>query len=342
MVGADAATIRLLTPDKRMRLISSIGMADEKIEKKGVIPVTNSLCGKAMAGETILYQENPCDCQDEDGVDISCTNNGVIIVPLQHQNRTLGVYTLFVPLKQQNISVEMDRLLLNIGQNLGMAIEKFRLERKAQQNQLDQERTHIAHELHDSLAQTLASLRIRTQLISEEIESVSTKSKISHLKHGIYQANRELRSLISNFRAPINNQRLIPAIKSLSDKFNQETGINIYFQHHSKEMNIDPEREGHIIRVIQESLTNIRKHSQAKTVRILAELTDGAQFRILIEDDGVGFFPDEKEPIDGEHIGLSAMEQRMKSKIEIDSEPGDGTHITITGSINNEDIFNIL
>ncbi len=359
MVGADAATIRLLTSDNQMKLLSSIGMEEERAQQKGVIPVANSLCGDALSGQTILHQEAPCDCQDEEGNELPCSQNGVIIVPLQHQERILGVYTLFVSPERQNISQEMDRLLLNIGQNLGMAIEKFRLEREAQKSKLDQERAHIAHELHDSLAQTLASLRIRTQIMEEHQKQAEKHApensvtgthhyEILHLQKGLHQANRELRSLIANFRAPIHQQGLIQAITTLTDTFRKETGINTYFQHQCEAIQLPPETEGHLLRVIQEALTNVRKHSQAQSVRILADCIKDQRFRVLIEDDGIGFTPGEKVPIAGEHIGLSAMQQRIDAidgRLEIESEPGEGTRILITGAIGNsseEDIFELL
>ncbi len=357
MVGADAATVRLLTRDNQMKLLSSIGMLAEQEQQKGVIPVNNSLCGRALSSKEILHQENSCDCPNTQGVELPCSESGVIIVPLQHQEKTLGVYTLFVSPERQAISQEMDRLLLNIGQNLGMAIEKFRLEQEAQKSKLDQERAHIAHELHDSLAQTLASIKIRTQIMEENqkrADKVSGQTshhhyEILHLQQGLLRANRELRSLIANFRAPLHQQGLIEAITSISDTFRKETGINTYFQHQCTTIQLPPETEGHLLRVIQESLANIRKHSQAQNVRILANCIQDQRFWVLIEDDGIGFDTEQRVlPIAGEHIGLSAMQQRMEAiggTLEIESEPGEGTRISITGAVkaqNEEDIFDLL
>ncbi|MBT3309419.1 MAG: GAF domain-containing protein [Gammaproteobacteria bacterium] len=357
MVGANAATVRLLTRDNQMKLLSSIGIEEKQEQLKGVIPVNNTLCGQALSGKQILHQENVCGCPNEQGVELSCTDSGVIIVPLQHQEKTLGVYTLFVSPERQEISQEMDKLLLNIGQNLGMAIEKFRLEQEAHKSKLDQERAHIAHELHDSLAQTLASLKIRTQIMEENQKRADKHAaqeshhhyEILHLQQGLYRANRELRSLIANFRAPIHQQGLIESITTISDTFRKETGINTYFQHQCDTIQLPPETEGHLLRVIQESLVNIRKHSQAQNVRILTNCLENQRFWVLIEDDGIGFDTEQNIlPIEGEHIGLSAMQQRMEAiggTLEIESEPGEGTRISITGAVkeqNEEDIFALL
>ncbi len=361
MVGADAATIRLLTRNNEMRLLSSIGMTEQTERHKGTISVSNTLCGTALFGKEVLSREEACGCADSAGNLHSCSNNGVIVVPLQHQSRTLGVYALFVSPERQSISREMEKLLLNIGQNLGMAIEKFRLEQEAHKSILDQERAHIAHELHDSLAQTLASLRIRTQIMEENAKRADAHTRaplsnphhnhyeILHLQQGLNQANRELRSLIANFRAPIHQNGLIDAITEIADGFRRETGINLYFQNRCQQIELATEVEGNLIRVIQESLTNIRKHSQAQNVRILINCDGTDRFWVLVEDDGIGFDPDQPTiPIAGEHIGLSAMQQRIEAiggTLEIESEPGEGARISIIGSVtrpNEEDIFKLL
>ena len=63
MVGANAATVRLLTRDNQMKLLSSIGIEEKQEQLKGVIPVNNTLCGQALSGKQILHQENVCGCQ---------------------------------------------------------------------------------------------------------------------------------------------------------------------------------------------------------------------------------------------------------------------------------------
>ncbi|TDJ21733.1 MAG: histidine kinase, partial [Gammaproteobacteria bacterium] len=78
---------------------------------------------------------------------------------------------------------------------------------------------------------------------------------------------------------------------------------------------------------------NIRKHSQAGSVRILLRaLRAGGEHYILIEDDGIGFDETKIEPVGGQHLGLTILRDRaaqINGEITIDSEPGDGTRITL-------------
>jgi len=82
------------------------------------------------------------------------------------------------------------------------------------------------------------------------------------------------------------------------------------------------------LRIIQESLTNIRKHSDAENVRIMMSTPAPGRYMVLIEDDGVGFSKPQKSIHSGEHIGLSIMRDRAKrfgGEFTIESEPGEGT-----------------
>ena len=91
--------------------------------------------------------------------------------------------------------------------------------------------------------------------------------------------------------------------------------------------------EMQVVRIIQESLANIRKHSKAHNVRVLLHCNENGDFRALIEDDGVGIGDTVLEGSPGEHVGLSIMQeraQRLGGALRIESEPGEGTRIELT------------
>jgi len=97
------------------------------------------------------------------------------------------------------------------------------------------------------------------------------------------------------------------------------------------------ETEFHILRIIQESLTNIRKHSDAENVRIMMCASSPGHYMVLIEDDGIGFSKPQKSIHSGEHIGLSIMRDRAKrfgGELTVESEPGEGTRIILEFSDN--------
>jgi len=258
----------------------------------------------------------------------------VLSILLQYRENILGAIHLFFA-EQSSVELEAySELLLSIGQHLGSATEKFRLLEEESELLVMQERTRLSHELHDSLAQTIASLRIQIRVIDETFHSNDEKSiwhQMERIEYTIDQANTQLRELIAHFRVPINEQGLIPSIEDTVRRTQEEMGIPVYFQNEWPQQELLPEVELNVLRIVQECLVNIRKHSQAEVVRVLLSYRNGNNI-VLIEDDGIGFDESSIVSEGGLHLGLNILRDRASeigADIEIESEPGDGTRINL-------------
>ena len=256
----------------------------------------------------------------------------VLSILLQYRENVLGAIHLFFDDENSLDLNSYSDLLLSIGQHLGSAVEKFRLLEEESELLVMQERTRLSHELHDSLAQTIASLRIQIRVIDETFHSNDEKSiwhQMERIEYTIDQANNQLRELIAYFRVPINQQGLIPSIEEAIRRTQEEAGIPIYFQNEWPEQDFPPDVELNVLRIVQECLANIRKHSQAEVVRVLLIYRDGNDI-LIIEDDGIGFDESTIVSEGGQHLGLNILRDRASqigATIEIESEPGDGTRI---------------
>lgn len=338
VVNAQAATVRLLTDNGQMRLVASTGLNPDFISREQLVPVDRCLCGQAVSGGQILCQDDIRKCgelvgqppaHDEEDLEM-------IAVPLQYRGTNLGVYNLFVKRQGMVAREDMKELLTSIGQHLGMAIEKARLDSESKRLSIMQERTMIAHELHDSLAQTLASLRFQVQtldeILTQEGNTVRVKRELERIKNSLDEAYTELRELLAHFRAPIDERGLISAVENLVDRFRKKTGIATFLQNEWGQPELPANLEMQILRIIQEALTNIRKHSQARTVRVMLRAGPRGHYRVLVEDDGVGFSEPVMASHPGEHIGLSIMQERARrlgGELRIESEPGEGTRVVL-------------
>jgi two-component system nitrate/nitrite sensor histidine kinase NarX len=258
----------------------------------------------------------------------------VLSILLQYRENSLGAIHLFFTGQS---AIELDaysELLLSIGQHLGSAVEKFRLLEEASELLVMQERTRLSHELHDSLAQTIASLRIQIRVLDEIFHSNDEKSiwhQMERIEYTIDQANTQLRELIAHFRVPINEQGLIPSIEETVHRTQEEMGIPVYFQNEWPQQELRPEVELNVLRIVQECLVNIRKHSRAEVVRVLLSFRNDNNI-VLIEDDGIGFEESSIISEGGLHMGLNILRDRarqMGAEIEIESEPGDGTRVNL-------------
>jgi len=193
----------------------------------------------------------------------------------------------------------------------------------------------LAHELHDSLAQTLASLRFRISVIQQACHAGDTSSamaEIDQLRGGLDEANLELRELLTHFRIRMDERGLIPAIETLVERFRKESDIYIFFQNECQDLNLPPVQEVHLLHIIQESLANIRKHSGAENVRVMIRCQPGQIFHVLIEDDGMGIANEVCNGQPGEHVGLTIMKERANrigAELNIESEVGEGTRVEL-------------
>jgi two-component system nitrate/nitrite sensor histidine kinase NarX len=339
IVNARAGTVRLLNDDGQMELVANIGLDDEIVEQERLVPVQRCLCGNALTGGEVLFQSdlNPCN-QWLGRPLLSDPDLEMIAVPLQYHGKNLGVYNLFVEHGDLDSREEVKALFTSIGRHLGMAIEKAHLDDESKRLSIINERNALAHELHDSLAQTLASLRFQASMLDEAIDKQGadvTHEDIQQIKSGLDDAYTELRELLAHFRAPISSRGLLPALEDLISNFRKQTGMHVLLQKEWDSTRLPANMEMQVLRIIQEALANVRKHSEAHTVRVMLRCDSEGHYDILVEDDGVGMNMQPFSGHPGEHLGLSIMDERARflgGELRIESEPGEGTRVQLAFS----------
>ncbi len=346
VLKAEAATVRLTNYDGQMRLIGNTELGDRKDEVDTLLPVLHCMYGTSLQEGEYLEKDKILRCEiypgqpyyNEPGMEM-------IAVPLQYRNKNLGVYNLFVKTPSLLDHEDVKELLVSIGRHLGIAIEKAYTEDESKRLSLYRERNLLSHELHDSLAQTLASLRFQVRnlfdsLNDEDIDSAYRETESIH--NGLDEAYTELRELISYFRAPFDERGLITAIETAIQQFREQNKIILYFHNHWQDTRLSSVLEMQVLRIIQESLNNIKKHSKAHSVRILLNYDSEGNHAVLIEDDGIGI----SEPVlgghPGEQVGLVIMKERahrVGGTLTIESEHGEGTQILLTFSIQQQSLL---
>jgi len=337
IVNAKAGTVRLLTENNQMELVASIGLDDAVVEEERLVPVKRCLCGSAVTEGEVLFQQDLSPCNQWVGRPmLGNPDLEMIAVPLQYHGKNLGVYNLFVEKAELDSRDEVKALFTSIGRHLGMAIEKAHLDDEAKRLSIIKERNTLAHELHDSLAQTLASLRFQVSMLDEAIDQQGadvTHEDIQQIKSGLNDAYTELRELLAHFRAPINSRGLLPALEDLISNFRKQTGMHVLLQKEWDAARLPANMEMQVLRIIQEALANVRKHSSAHTVRVLLRCDNEDNYHILIEDDGIGMDKPAFSGHPGEHLGMSIMKERARylgGDLRIESESGEGTRVQLT------------
>ena len=208
---------------------------------------------------------------------------------------------------------------------------------QAQEN----ERQRISLELHDSSVQDLIAIANRANDLTLDEYGQSTAKiheNASWIRDIILDVAEELRRISLDLRPGLlDNLGLVPAVRWLAGRMNRESQANTRVSIKGKHRKLPPEIAATIFRVIQEALSNIRRHSEAKNAMVRFEY-EAESFKVTIEDNGKGF--DQRKTlnklIQNNQLGILSMEQRVQfinGNFSLQSRLGKGTSITIFVSV---------
>jgi len=195
---------------------------------------------------------------------------------------------------------------------------------------LEQERTRVSRELHDEMAQQLAALRMEVSLLRRFSGAAPPGEElpVQPLVARVDAIIRSIRELVTQLRPPALDGGLCAAIEWMSARFEQQSGIPCRLELQECAAFADQDAATMAFRVVQESLTNVRRHAGATAVRIVLATQAGIS-RLEIIDDGVGFEPGQRQA----GYGLLGMQERVTAlggRLEITSAPGRGTVVRVT------------
>ena len=256
--------------------------------------------------------------------------------PIEYQNETLGRLLLSFP---NGISLdEDDRILLQtLGRQLGVSLAGAKQEQEKRLLAVLQERNLIAQGLHDSIAQALTFLNLQVQMLESafaEGKKEEAAENISFIKTGVQECYEDVRELLLNFRTKISNKEFPEAVADLFARFTQQTGITVETAWENGSFLPPQEEQLQMIFILQESLSNIRKHARATHVKFRLVKQDGS-FTMTIQDNGQGFDTENIGEPSGSHVGLHIMQERAKrirAVLKIYSQPQQGTTVSLTGA----------
>lgn len=330
-LNVGSGSVRLVDEDGSLRLVASIGLPDEFKRKN--ISLGECLCGTSAKNGTSDFWD--VSSRPEGMILKECLELGyrtVAVIPVSYKERLLGVTNLFVEEKRKFTSQEK-RLLESLSSHIGVAIEYYNLNAKAKRLAIMEERNILAHELHDSIAQSLAYLNIQTSLLEGSLKNSSQDETMKHvgqIREGIRKGYGDVRELLNHFRTQMEEEGLDDALKSHLNKFTLDTGIGSSLESGNGVVSLSPETEIHIFHIIQEALANVRKHSGASTVKV--SLSENWPLQATVEDNGIGFDLDKKDGQGVHHMGLSIMRERasrLGGTLNIYSGHGKGTRVVL-------------
>jgi len=331
---ADASAVRWSDEANcRYLLLASDGLPQHMIDEEHCVPAGSCLCGQPR--EQAATRVIPILAEGGPELLGHCRRAGfeaVVSVPVRQHERLVGEIDLFyrtpVPLTDD------DRALLDtLASHLAGAMESLRAGALERESAVAEERGLLARELHDSIAQSLAFLKIQVSLLRAAVrhaDALQVERVIGELDAGVRESISDVRELLVHFRTRTNEEDIEPALRTTLQKFEHQTGLATHLAVLDHGMPLPPDVQVQVLHVVQEALSNVRKHAGANEVWV--EVRQAPGWRVEVRDDGCGFDAAGPAP-DQTHVGLGIMRERagrIGATVEVCSVPGSGTAVVLT------------
>jgi PAS domain S-box-containing protein len=278
----------------------------------------------------------------------------LLSVPLIIKEKVIGVVLLDETRYYRNFTDEEVKRVTALAGQVAVAIENANLYQAVTKhierlqtlssaivNIQEEERRRIARELHDETAQALTSIKMNIEAVEKEVARLAGEgveqvlTRIGEVKNQLIETVDELRRLSYDLRpAILDDMGLIPTLRWYAEDFSKRTGVSVHLHVAEQQKRFPPKIEILFYRIVQEALTNVAKHAQAESVAISLERKD-LTASLYITDDGKGFEVKRyfsSAPGSRRGLGILGMKERVElngGTFYIDSEPGEGTRISI-------------
>ncbi|SPJ17409.1 putative GAF sensor signal transduction histidine kinase [Burkholderiales bacterium] len=334
MTEARAATVRTISDDgSPMDLVAASGASTSAQTRIARADADCGVCAVALRGDGVQVSTERCACVRELDADAGADHQ-VVAVALRHKEQALGVLSLFLerPGAALDLPARFPDLLSALGDVIGSAIANTRQADNDVHSSVMQERHMLANEVHDSLAQNLTSIRMRTALLRRAFATRDEERATQYLEEideALAGAQSRVREIITQFRAQMDAPRLLPALEFAIEELRAASEVKIELECRVPEPRLSPYEEVQIFYIAREALTNALKHSQARHVRLVLDEHAG-WYELRVEDDGVGL--DSAKTADHGHFGLNIMReraQRIGGVIELQRCEKGGTRVRL-------------
>jgi len=252
----------------------------------------------------------------------------VISIPITDQEQQYGVLLMEIP-HGAELQDWQTRLLEAVADHIGIAINIAQRTTQSRRLALLEERSVIARELHDSLAQSLSYMKIQVSRLAAALprtqDETQARDILQELRDGINSAYRELRELLTTFRLKMDGRGLSSALEETVRELRERSALAVTLVNRLHSTQLTPNEEIHVLQVVREALSNVVRHAQASQACVTLDYEANGDVVVTVEDDGIGI-PDEAER--RHHYGLAIMNERTHSlggSIAVTRRTGGGT-----------------
>lgn len=241
------------------------------------------------------------------------------------------------PFVSAELDAQNDELIVALTNLISTALSLRKQRQQEHQLILFEERSTIARELHDSLAQSLSYLKIQVSVLERHLKNAGSEpvqapvyQNIEQIKIGLGSAYQQLRDLLVTFRLTIDNDSFDEALRDAASEFASKGNFNMTVHNRIMTLNLSATEQIDLIQIAREALSNISRHAKAKNVEIQLAYEDGDKYIVMsIIDDGVGMSGSVDQT---QHHGLIIMKERahnMGGELSVTDNQPQGTIVTV-------------
>ncbi len=232
---------------------------------------------------------------------------------------------------------ELANAVNHMAAGLGQQADLERRAREARQVAIVEERQRLARELHDGIAQVVGYVNTKARaarLLMQRGEHAEAAKALQQMEAVARDVYTDLRAAILDLKTTVNSGgRFVPTLTACVERFREQSGIptDLTLGAGADALALSPERELQFLRIVQEALTNVRKHAGASHAWVRLDSGNGEMASMVIGDDGCGFDPAATER-GHTHFGLCTMRERAEAiggRLSVETAPGAGTRITV-------------
>ncbi len=333
LANADAAAVRWSDEaSQRYLMLASDCLPKELVEEERCLVPGTCACGQPMANaRTRVIPIIPAD----DRLLGSCTRAGyssLVSVPIRLQQRVLGELDLFYR-NEASLTADEQALFDTLAGHLANAVENLRTEALVREAAVSEERAMLARELHDSIAQSLAFMKIQLSLLRAAVlrgDREQMLESVNELDAGVKEGLQDVRELLVHFRTRGHSDDIEQALRSTLNKFEHQSGLKAHLELSGHGVALHSDVQLQVLHVVQEALSNVRKHAQAAEVWV--RVVKGPPWTFSVRDNGRGFDAASVNEA-GTSFGLQIMRERaagIGAEVKVDSKPGQGTEVLLT------------
>jgi two-component system, NarL family, nitrate/nitrite sensor histidine kinase NarX len=351
VLDMDVAHIHLLNEEgQTLKLETAVGAPVSFMTEESTIRMGECVCGQAASSmQPVIVMDVHNDVR---ATRVACQRHGyctVASVPLRSRDHTVGILAVGSQACREFTPADLE-ILTTLGNQLGAAIENAQLygemeqrvhelSRRMEHQAIVQERERVSREIHDGLAQALALLNMRVNVATSLLatgQAEQARKELDEASQVIDAANRDVREAITALRLTSpKGAGFVPTLREFVTDLGLRNSIStdLVAPDGVRTVVLTPLAEVQLMRIIQEALTNVRKHAHAQRAWVTLA-RHGARLVVSIQDDGQGF--DLDAVLRGQNrknFGLTTMQERVGSIggfLDVQTQIGGGTRISAT------------